>query len=58
VFAQLKILHSFPVSSSNKDELFKLWNDMRHVSRNSSRVGDLVGEESISDEEVIVVYEA
>lgn len=58
VFAQLKELRSFPVSTSNEGELFKLWNDRSRVSGTNGRVEESVRDESISDEEVIVVYEA
>jgi hypothetical protein len=61
VFAQLKDLRSFPISKSNETDLFKHWNHTGRCSGNNGRedsLGDGDGNESMDDEEVIVVYEA
>jgi hypothetical protein len=61
VFAQLKDLRSFPVSKSNEMDLFKHWNRTGRVSGNNGRedsLGDGDDNDSVGDEEVIVVYEA
>jgi hypothetical protein len=59
VFHQLKELRSFTASRSNELELLRLWNSSttRHSSRNSRLEHSTAGDESDSDDEVVVVYE-